>query len=324
MKTINKHNRNNYIIKIDIMTKILLLLFILLLSAPAAAAVNYGGILQGRSVYNVDDGSQLDFLLPRARLILTGKVNDEVGFFIQSNMGSIIDVKLNYACTRLKTVFTLGRFLPNYTYYMPIHTGKLDFIDYPQLTAKTAPWRQVGFQTQTKLSGAVKFNLGLFNGALEPDNWADTTRDGKDLLVNLQYQGRALFLKSYWWLINAAGGSEGAAEGSRIGMAAKYSIPDLKLIGEFLLTDFGGSRKGISYYLQGAYKFPAERVELLFRWDIWDPDNDITGDKNTRMTLGLNYYLQGEDAMFYFNIISVRSGQSAVYYVPEIQYQILF
>ncbi|NOZ09124.1 MAG: hypothetical protein GXO91_09680 [FCB group bacterium] len=321
MKLRKIHNRIKYIIKGDMVNKIFSLLFMLTLSSPAMAGMTYSGILQGRSVYNIENESQLDFLLPRARLILRGNVNDRVGFFIQSNMGSIIDVKLNYECSRFKTTFTLGRFLPNYTYYMPIHTGKLDFIDYPMLTSKTAPWRQIGFQSETRLTESVKFAMGLFNGALEPDNWADTTRDGKDMLLNLQ---GSFYLKTYWWRINAVGAETGDVEGSRSGIAVKYSGPHLKLIGEFLSTDFGDDTAGFSYYLQGGYNFPGKNVELLLRYDIWDPDKDASGDDSIRTTLGLNYYLSGQDAMFYFNLISIDAGQSANFMVFEVQYQILF
>ncbi len=306
------------------MKKIISLTIICLLTGFLFAEMKYAGILQSRANYNMENESKSDYLLPRARLILKGDVKDNIGFFIQSNMGNIIDVKLNYSWKRLNTVFTIGRFLPNYTYYMPVHTGKLDLIDYPLLTSKTATWRQVGYQFDSQLTKSVGFNLGLFNGALEPDNWSDTTRDGKDLLLNLHYKSESFDLTGYWWMINAIASDVGDAEGSRTGMAAHFNRSGLKLLGEFLISDWGDGTNGISYYVQGGYKFYKGRMELLARYDTWDPDKDLSGDDLTHTTLGLNYYLSGQNAMFYFDIIFIDDTQSVNHTEFEVQYQILF
>jgi hypothetical protein len=48
---------------------------------------------------------------------------------------------------------------------------------------------------------------------------------------------------------------------------------------------------------------PDPRVELLFRYDFNDPNTDTDDDAESWITVGVNYYLEGINSMFYLNYI---------------------
>ena len=48
----------------------------------------------------------------------------------------------------------------------------------------------------------------------------------------------------------------------------------------------------------------APKVELLARYDFFDPDTDMDDNGETWLTIGVNYYLDGINSMFYLNYIN--------------------
>ena len=330
-----------------------------LFASMTIAEVNIGGILQGGFDKRKADDARIDFTLNRARLLFEGEVNYRIDFFVQTDMVSgikttedrevidtyydtvgdslvtitrivedtsggpeLLDVKFNFMCPLLNTRFTLGRFKPEYTYYMPMHTGKLDLINYPLLTTETGMNYQVGIQTWTMRS-LFGLNLGIFNGANDKNNWSDISGDGKDLLIRGEFNMAEGCIKTagYYWLENAFFAKAGDAEGNKLGFYGVYNSNGIKAIAEYLETEDEGV-SGEGFYLQAGYMFLDERVEVLFRYDSWDQDTDHVSNEDTRFTSGLNCYLSGHDAMFYFNYIMEREDDQDDQVV--IQYQILF
>ena len=153
-----------------------------------------GGILQAGFTYHVEDEEGPEkFTLNRARFLFWGTIiPDKVKYFVQTETkgtAKILDYKAQFFYIP-KTEITVGRFLPNFTLYMPYSTAKLEMINYPLFITykdpKTgrflySPWRQVGIQTTTKTE-YVDFNVGIFNGADAPNNTEDNN-DAKDFLL---------------------------------------------------------------------------------------------------------------------------------------------
>jgi hypothetical protein len=155
-----------------------------------------GGILQAGYIYNLEDKAGIDaFTLNRVRFLFWGTiVPDKVKYFVQTetksttNTVSLLDYKAQFFYIQ-KTEIAVGRFLPNFTIYMPYPTSKLEMINYPvtSMAEKTdgtggyGMWRQVGIQTTTT-TDYVDFNLGIFNGADIADNVTDNN-DAKDFFA---------------------------------------------------------------------------------------------------------------------------------------------
>lgn len=281
-----------------------------------------GGILQSTFNYYQDTlQPQTSLVMKRARFLLFGSiVPDKVKYFVQTEaVGSpfLLDTKLQFFYLP-KTEIAFGRFLPNFTYYMPMSTAKLDFVNYPLISTKYAMWRQVGIQTTTT-TDYLDFNLGVFNG-YPADNWSDIN-DAKDFL------GRATFkplggiqVFGYGWMGNLLMAEDADLQANRYGggVSIERKLSEdgmaITLRGEYLMaTDevtTGTDIKSMGYYGQLGFK-PKPQFEFLVRYDGYDPYTDAPNNGLSWITGGVNFYISGTNAMFYLNYIKkINEGAS--------------
>jgi hypothetical protein len=314
-------------------------------------SLKIGGILQAGFTYNVEDETGFDsFTLNRARFLFWGViVPDKVKYFVQLDhrvSTSVLDYKAQFFYIP-QTEIAFGRFLPNFTLYMPYSTAKLEMINYPLTTLRYAVWRQVGIQSTTK-TDYLDFNLGIFNGY--PANNFGDNNDAKDFLARAEFKppGDQATIRAggYAWIGSAAPPSgvsnpeEETLEMNRFGGFAlvDYKATEdltLKFRGEFLMasTEYAPSHIDTVSSVDGQAFFahvgvqPHPKVEFLARYDYHDPNTDMsyeeatfdmdygTGafsngvcevcddDHEAWITAGVNYYLEGINAMFYLNFI---------------------
>jgi len=295
-----------------------------------------GGILQAGFTYNVEDDMGNDsFWLKRARFLFWGTiVPDKVKYFVQLDHAgsiSVLDYKAQFFYIE-KTEITVGRFLPNFTLYMPYSTAKLEMINYPMTTSKYAVWRQCGIQTTTK-TDYVDFNVGMFNGGDVPNNTSDNN-DAKDFLVRADIHppidDAQLRFGGYAWIGSAKppvsffdttthyvpNPEEKSFKLNRFGGFAKADYTKDEMIfrfrGEFLAAedeyltgpsvDDTDTRNSQAYFAQASVQ-PIERVEFLARYEAYDPNTDVDDNGISAITGGVNYYVEGINAMFYLNYI---------------------
>jgi hypothetical protein len=298
-----------------------------------------GGILQAGFTYYVKDETGINsFTLNRARFLFSGVIiPDKVKYFVQtetkstSNTVSLLDYKAQFFYIK-KTEIAVGRFLPNFTIYMPYSTAKLEMINYPMTTTQYATWRQVGIQTST-ITDYIDFNLGVFNGADMTDNISDNN-DAKDFLVRAEVKPPIEKVKvrfgGYAWVgsakppttfqdtivHNVPNPDEKSFQKNRFGglALADYTKDQmtLRFRGEFIMGKdeylTGPSvaekctRKSQAYFAHVGIQ-PVKQVEFLARYEAYDPDTDVDKDGNSAITGGVNYYLDGINAMFYLNYI---------------------
>lgn len=316
-----------------------------------------GGILQAGFTFNMEDEDEHwdesiyanSFTLNRARFLFWGEIiPKKVKYFVQTETKgspSILDYKAQFFYIE-KTEITFGRFLPNFTLYMPAHTGKLEMINYPFTATKYAMWRQIGIQSTTK-TDYVNFNLGVFNGYPANNPGFKDDNDAKDFLGRVEFKPPIekgnVTVGGYAWIGNARPEWRGAAvpnpdektlEMNRFGGFAKmdYQASEkvtLRFRGEFLTAsteelasaDVDDVTKidGLAFFVHGAVQ-PSPNVEILARYDFHDPDKDMEfvedesdDDEEAWLTIGLNYYLEGINSMFYLNFIhKMEPGQKNV------------
>ncbi len=277
-----------------------------------------GGILQAGSFYTFDttQAVQMTFQMKRARLLFWGDVvPDKVKYFVQTDaVGSpfLLDTKLRFFYIP-HTEVTIGRFLPNFTHYMPRSTAMLDMINYPLLVAKYAMWRQIGVQTTTT-TDYLDVNLGIFNGY--PKNaWSDDN-DAKDFFGAAAIKPVPFAkLIGYGWL-----GTAGVGEldkhrygGGLILSKALSEQMAVTLKGEGVMgadeAMVDSTINSLGFYghlglkLNLAEGMPA--VEILGRYDSYDPntDGDVEFDSETWITTGINLFLDGEHAKISVNYV---------------------
>ncbi len=305
-----------------------LLVFVTAFAEPldvGNGTLKLGGILQSTFTYAFDTlATQTSFALKRARFLLFGSiVPDKVKYFVQTEaVGSpfLLDTKLQFFYLP-KTEIAFGRFLPNFTYYMPMSTAKLDIINYPLLTTKYAMWRQVGLQTTTT-TDYFDVNLGVFNG-YPANNWSDNT-DAKDVLGRATLKPmKGVQVFGYGWMGNIllaeTSDPENNVYGGGLSLEKKLSESGMTVVlrGEYLMAGVedttGNTINSMAYY--GHFGFKVNPlVELLVRYDGYDPNSDVADNGLNWITGGLNFYLSGTNVMFYLNYIKkiseVPSGAS--------------
>ncbi|MBC8277676.1 MAG: hypothetical protein H8E46_05545 [FCB group bacterium] len=268
-----------------------------------------------------DLGPNDQFRMYRARLLLKGEViPDKVYLVTQFEMNAenaLRDFKFIYAGLPLNTYVAFGRMKPNFTYYMPRNTAKLDFIHYPLMVQAYGMGWQMGVQTTSKISG-VKINLGIFNGQHKPDNYTDTDKY-KDLFFRGDYKmpvgpGK-LMVGAYGWMGSTAFGDDKLTN-SRYGFVGGYGFGSLDIKGEYLMaTDeqaVGDDVKGNSFYVQAAYRCWEEKIGTLVRFETLDMNTDMDDDERTWTTLGVNYYMNSWKTMFYLNYMMRDNADNVV------------
>jgi len=281
-----------------------------------------GGILQTVVQEDQSENVNLAFRLLRARLLFWGCiVPDKVKWFMQTEgVGQpyVKDVKLQLFYLP-NTEITVGRFIPNFTIYMPSSTAKLDLINYPLVTARYAMWRQCGIQSTTKTE-YVNFNIGVFNGP--KNNWNDDN-DAKDILVRADIKAtKDVTVGGYHWQGKAVDGDDDVDK-IRTGGLLKAKHEGLSVAAEYIMgkdheTDSAG------FYAQAGYKVTPE-VQLLARYDAFDPNTDADDDGVTWITGGLNYFIDGYNAMVGVNyIMKSEEGDDVDNNLLIAQLQVLF
>jgi len=281
-------------------------------------SLKIGGNYQGYYAWYDSDSKASEFDTKRARLLLFGTIlPDKVEYFVQADaVGSpyLLDSKLILKYIP-NTAVSIGRFVPNYTLYMPKSTAKLNLINYPLTTLRTAMWRQTGVQSMTT-TGHFDLTLGIFNGyqtsagseALSGNDWGDNN-DAKDFLVRGDFKvGKGLKIGAFGWFGSAYNDVEDEDfDVSRYGVNVEYASTHLYLAGEYLMatTDsaVGGEVDSAGFFGHFGYSFN-DHWEIHARYDDWDPNTDVDDDGESWITAGINYKLHKFNTMFYLNYIA--------------------
>ncbi|MFQ6104282.1 MAG: outer membrane beta-barrel protein [Candidatus Glassbacteria bacterium] len=277
-----------------------------------------GTVLQaGYDYSNAEDSTAVNgqFTLNRARFLFWGEmVPGKVKYFVQNEMRNglgILDYKMIFTDLIPKTTVSVGRWLPNFTHYMPRHTGKLDMINYPLFLIDSrfnyAVWRQTGIQTNT-VTENMDITTGIFNG---PNNNINDNNDGKDVLLRAGYKPKTDFAKvkvgAYTWLGNLLFAEESDMAYNRFGFFGLVNAEKFTVNGELVLgrdEQPGGADdlKSMGLYGHAEYRVNPH-VGILGRVEVMDPNTDTGNDRWTWITIGLNRYIESYHAMVYVNYI---------------------
>jgi len=170
-------------------------------------------------------------------------------------------------------------------------------------------WRQVGIQTTTTTQ-YVDFNFGLFNG-YPSNNWSDNN-DAKDVLLRVAGKpSKSLVVFGNAWLGNAVGdkgqvlGKDLYGGGALFDKAFSGSQLAVSFRGECLWgkeDTTAGKVNSLGLYANAGLKINPQ-VEFLVRYDQFDPNTEVGANRLSWITAGVNYYLQGQNVMFYLNYI---------------------
>lgn len=289
--------------------KAFLLVFMLVLVLPVwaeeykigANTVNIFNYLQVR--FLTDPSVKDQFSVPRARSDIWGNVNPNLGYFFELDATASPAVIYGWMDLKLDTTtkFTLGRFYYPFGLEYTTPPAKFDLIN-----PSVAFWNLFGYSRDNGIQLSQKFesfkySLAVMNGA---DNKLSDDNENKDVLGRLVASpGKNLALG-----ISFHNGTAGASEEKRLRLGADLSL-DLNPFG--LKAECVRARDAvvskIGFYFQPSY-WVNEAWQGLVRFEYWDPDMALAGDRQIVMTLGLNWFF---DKTFKFQLnYEIKSEES--------------
>jgi len=250
-------------------------------------SVNLTAYLQTR--YALAQSGNDTFSIPRLRADIWGDVNDWTSYFFE--LDAVTSPAIIYGWADLKpnkfTKFSIGRFYYPFGLEYTTPPSKFDTINPTAML-----WALYGYSRDTGIEltqnfDKFKYYLALVNGA---DNQAADDNEGKDLV------GRFLFIQSKDLTagFSLQSGKTGTLEAKRerIGVELNYKAGAFGLKGEGIEAYDAGIRK-LGWYLQPSL-FLTPALQALMRFEEWDPDIDLAGNRQTVTTLGVNAFFNPE------------------------------
>ena len=284
-------------------------------------SLTLGGIFQfwGWGKMPPAEESDFEFNLKRARILLWGDIGtSKIDYFLRfEGLKSpfLLDAKLRLFYIP-KTEVAIGRFLPDFSLYMPLLVSQLDTIDYPLVVQHYGMWHQVGIQSSTR-TGFVDFTFGIFNG---PSNSFQDDNDQKDSFfkVNLK-PGKGFQLALYRWqgepLLTSEAWELARCDGINLQFSARrFSFKAELMRGIKEELDTQGevlSREGVGGYANLVYQLHP-RAELVFRYDYFDINRAFSGNEVYWITPGLNLNLHQEAAVVSVNYVIKREKRNKI------------
>jgi len=153
-----------------------------------------------------------------------------------------------------------------------------------------------------------EYQLGVFNG--EGQNVTDAN-DSKDVAARVVFKpsttpGLELGLSTYQ-------GKRGAekATNRRVGAEARFLSDPWVLKAEYMTGRDNVSSSTLAdregWFLLAGYSLDAKR-QIVARYDVWDPDTDLSGDQEQDWLLGMNWFLAKHNAKFQLNLVRKNFG----------------
>lgn len=262
---------------------ILAILAVIYVRPVFAGDVNVNGYLQTRydAVENGDDEASIN----RARLNFWGSAAERVSYNIlvdavtdQVLWDAHIDID---AIERLKV--KVGQFKTPFSHEYLTCSSMLDTIERSNSVDRLSSKYDIGMQVEGDLS-PVKCIVGVFNG--EGKNVRDRN-DQKDYVERLE-----LVLSPDAQVgVSAYQGKKGTQldDIKRLGGNFVLAHEPISIKGEYISIDDNDVDKD-GYYLSFGY-FIKPEYQCILKYDVYDPDKDVSDNKQGTFTVGLNCFL---------------------------------
>jgi phosphate-selective porin OprO/OprP len=246
--------------------------------------------------YTHSDEDLNEFRIRRARAGLKGEILKKVNYILQIDAAKspvLLDAEVEIAFSP-HAILTFGQFKVPFSLENLTSSSALDTINRSQTVRNLCPGRDIGAQGRdigVALSGKfsrLEYSLGVFNG--EGANRAETN-EKKDLVVRLGFSPfdfLTLSLSNYQGKSTLFGG-DSVVDRDRTGIDIYFVHGQISLKGEYISArDYQTDKCG--WYLQGGYYLVPDKIQALARYDSFDLNLDIQGDRNDVLLLGLNWF----------------------------------
>lgn len=268
-------------------------------------ALQISGLVQARYQGFAQNGVNNAFDLHRARLDAKGSITDNWSYEVYTEFAATTKLVDAYTAYRFADFakITAGQFKLPFSYESLTSDSQLEFIDRSQgvealvSRSKDVIGNSNGRDIGAQLSGSfLKVNdlylfdyaVGVFNGAgydvtTDNNNHKDFSgRLGIHPIKNLDFGGSL-----YRGQGIPTGGTKSQTR-NRYGFDGRYVVGGLSLTAEYIHgTDAAIQKDG--WYAQAGYFVWPKRIQLVAKYDTFDPNKIITTDRQNVYTGGVNF-----------------------------------
>jgi phosphate-selective porin len=293
-------------------------------------------ILQERGKHN-------GFDIRRARVDLKGSITPFFSYRLQADLVDKPKMIDAYGEIKLADYFsiTAGQFKIPFSMENLTSSNKLEMIDRSQvveaLVARSKDvignqnGRDIGIQaggTFLKVNNApvIEYRIGVFNGS--GINVADTANNEKDIsgrLVITPIKGLSFGGDFYKGLDKAikpdvAGQSQTR---NRFGGEVSYVVAGFSLKAEYISGKDGKTNRA-GWYAQAGYFVIPQKLQILGKYDVYDPNTSTGNNISTNYVFGANYNFNNWSRLQAFYTIRQEQGPAIANNYMAVQYQIGF
>lgn len=308
-----------------------------------ARQMQLSGYFQLRYQAFQETGKKDGFDIRRARLDLRGNVTSYFSYRVQVDLADKPKLIDGYGEIKLVDFFTItaGQFKIPFSLENLVSSNKLEMIDRSQVVealvarGKDVIGNQNGRDIGVQVSGTflklkdlplVEYRLGVFNGS--GINVADTANEAKDIagrLIFTPFKGFSFgggFYNGWDKAIkpDIAGKSQFR---NRFGVELSYVTTRFSLKGEYIAGKDGKTDRS-GWYIQTGYFIIPQKLQVLGKYDLYDPNISATDNITTNYVVGTNYNFNSWSRLQAFYTIRQEEGTAVDNNYFSIQYQIGF
>jgi len=309
----------------------------------ATRQMQFSGYSQERYQSFDEAGKRDGFDIRRARLDLKGSLTPFFSYRVQADLVDKPKMIDAYGEIKLADHFsiTAGQFKVPFSLENLTSSNKLEMIDRSQVVEALAArgkdvignqnGRDIGIQisgTFFKINNLslVEYRLGVFNGS--GINVSDTANGAKDIVSRLIftpikglsfgggfYNGWAKAIKP-----DILGKSQLR---NRYGVELSYVQTRFSFKGEYLSGKDGITNRS-GWYIQSGYFVIPQELQVLGKYDVYDPNTSATDNISTNYVFGANYSFNSWSRLQAFYTIRQEEGFTVDNNYFSMQYQIGF
>jgi hypothetical protein len=309
----------------------------------AARQISLTGYSQVRFQTFQESGKHNGFDIRRARVDLKGSVTPYFSYRLQADLVDKPKMIDAYGEIKLADYFALtaGQFKIPFSMENLTSSNKLEMIDRSQvveaLVARSKDvignqnGRDIGIQVagtflKIKDLPVIEYRLGVFNGS--GINVADTANNAKDIagrLIITPLKGLS-FGGAFYKGIDKAIKPDVPGKSQtrdRFGFEISYVVSRVSLKGEYIAGKDGKtSRSG--WYIQTGYFVIPQKLQVLGKYDTYDPNTSTANNISTNYVFGLNFNFTSWSRLQAFYTVRQEQGTSVKNDFFSVQYQIGF
>lgn len=232
------------------------------------------------------------FLIRRSRLGLDSDILKGLRFRLLLDVGkspALLDAIIDYDLFP-NLQLRLGQFKVPFSPESLTSASSLDIINRSQTVEKLSPGRDIGSQgrdigiTLNGKSSFLEWTLGVFNGSGINRKDANSSKDLGARAVFHPHQSLAIGASFY-----RGNDPSPQLERERIGLDILLLRLPFTLKSELIIGRDDETEK-LGFYLQGGYFFLPGKLQAILKFDTYDSNMELTGDRVDIITLGLNLF----------------------------------